>query len=205
MKVSRIAIPFLGIALLILMVAPLASAQIPYDGQWWKGELSFKGKRVATDQGNKLGNKGGDSIKVWIYTRYSTDPQGYEIFTCGRSPLDQNDYGVGGGTINFTDTYASEQLSQLWNVDNGAGWDETTLGLSVYAIPYQINTFPVLLVKRTSLTQASISTLACTAYVVDAANESYPWILGRCELSATTINSSKVSSKVPQPCLDAVP
>lgn len=211
MKTSRIFSMCLGITLFIIMVAPLAFTQtVPFDGQWWQGKVSFKGIRITADTGNLLGDTGNGSAKIWFYTKYFTGPQRYEVFTCGQSPVDKTDFGFGGSTINETDIYYNDQstqigdqVTQLWNLDNGTGWDiDTPLGLPFTAIPYNINTYSVLLVKGKSFTQASLSTVSCTAYVVDASNDPYPWILGTCSLKAKTIDPGKASSTVPQPCLD---
>ncbi len=204
MKTSRIFSICLGITLFIFMIAPLTFAQhMGFDGQWWQGKVSFKGSRITADTDNVLGATGNGSAKVWFYTKYFTGPERYDFFTCGQSPYDKTDFGIGGSTINFTDIYFSSQLTQLWNLDNGTGWDiDTTLGLPFTALPYNINTFPVLLVKGKSLSQASLSAVSCTAYVVDAANEDYPWILGTCSIKAKTVDPGKVSSAVPQTCID---
>ena len=125
------------------MIAPLTFAQhMGFDGQWWQGKVSFKGSRITADTDNVLGATGNGSAKVWFYTKYFTGPERYDFFTCGQSPYDKTDFGIGGSTINFTDIYFSSQLTQLWNLDNGTGWDiDTTLGLPFTALPYNINTF----------------------------------------------------------------
>ncbi len=206
MKRSKIFIVCLGLTLFIFMNVPSVFAQIPFDGLWWQGKVSFKGNRLTPEPSNMLSDTGNGSAKVWFYSRYLAGPDRYEFFTCGQSPYDKTDYGIGSSTLNFTDIYFNGQLTQLWNLDNGTGWDiETTLGLPFTALPYNINTFPVLLVKGKSLTQATLSSTSCTAYVVDASKESFYWILGSCTLKAKSIDPSKVSSKVPQPCLDDLP
>ena len=211
MKVTKLVIAILSMQLFYCMVASVVSAQtVPFDGQWWQGKVSFKGIRITADTDNLLSDTGNGSAKVWFYTKFFTSPRRYEVFTCGQSPVDKTDFGFGGSTINETDIYYNDQVTQigdqvtqLWNLDNGTGWDiDTTLGLPFTAIPYNINTYSVLLVKGKSFTQASLSTVSCTAYVVDASNDPYPWILGTCTLKAKTIDASKVSSTVPQTCLD---
>lgn len=206
MKTSRIFSICLGITLFIFMIAPLTFAQpIPFDGQWWQGKLSFKGYKYTTDTGNVLGDKGQGNAKIWLYTKYFTDPARYEVFTCGAtSPYNVDEFGWGISIITIDEIYFGSQLNQLWNMNNGIGFDmDTTLGLIFTAIPYNINTYPVLLVKGKSLTQASISTVSCTTYVYDAAMETF--VLGPCVLNAKTIDASKVSNTVPQPCIDELP
>jgi hypothetical protein len=204
MKATKLVIVILSMLLFYCMVASVVSAQpVPFDGNWWKGKVSFKGSRITQDPSNMLSNTGSGSAKVWFYTKYFASPARYEIFTCGQSPFDQTDFGIGQTTMNFTDIYLSNQLNQLWNLDNGTGWDiDTTVGMPFNALSYNINTNPVIFIKGKSLSQASLSTVSCTAYVVDASNEDYSWILGTCSVKAKTVDSDKVSSDVPQTCID---
>ena len=197
MKTTRIINVLLGMALLMAMLAPPASAQpVFFHQQWWQGKLTFKGYQHAED--GTLGDQTNGGIKVWFYTRYWVDPQYYEVFTCGTTRVDDPDYyGWETGTMNRADLYFSSPLNQLWN------WDNTTTGLPFTAIPYNITTYPVLLMKGKSATQASLSTVSCTAYVYDAALETY--VLGPCTLKMKTIDASKVATSVPQACLDEAP
>lgn len=196
MKTTRIINALLGMVLLMAMFAPLASAQpVFFHYQWWQGKLTFKGYQHTED--GTLGDQAKGSVKVWFYTRYWVDPQYYEVFTCGiTSPYDPDSYGWETGTMNRADLYFSDPLTQMWN------WDNTT-GLLFTAIPYNITTYPVLLVKGKSPTQASLSTVSCTAYVYDAALDTH--VLGPCTLKAKIIDPNKVSTTVPQPCLDEAP
>lgn len=199
MTTSRLVIVLSGIVLFMFIFTPIASAAPdPTDGMWWQGKLTFKGYRYTTDGGNALGDQATGSAKVWIYTRYLTDSAEYEAFTCGiTSPYDPDNYGWETTTINLADRYLGNQISneftQMWN------WDKTT-GLLFTAVPYNIATYPVILVKLKPPVRASLSTVSCSAYVYDAALDTY--VLGQCTLKAKSIDPGKVSSTVPQPCLD---
>ena len=199
MKVSKLVIALLGTILFTVVITPLASVgPDPIDGMWWKGKLTFKGYRYTTDGGNALGDQATGSAKVWIYTRYLADPAGYEAFTCSiTSPYDPDNYGWETATINWAEVYMSNSDTRMWN------WDKTTTGLPFTAIPYNITTYPVILMKVKPPMQASLSTVSCTAYVYDAALETY--VLGPCTLKAKTIEASKVATTVPQACLNEVP
>lgn len=160
--------------------------------------MTFKGYRYTTDVGNALGDQASGSVKIWIHTRYLTDTSEYKAFTCGiTSPYDPDNYGWEMGIINRNEIYISNQNTQMWN------WDNNDMGLLFTAIPYNITIYPVFLVKIKPPMKASLSTVTCTAYAYDAALDTY--ILGPCTLKAKSIDPSKVSTTVPQACLDEAP
>lgn len=198
MKTTRITIVFLAVTILVLATAPLASAKPIFDQQWWQGTFTFKGYRYTTDTGNALGDHMNGTIKVWLYTSWSGSPSVLNVFVCGiMRPYDPDDWGWETSTINPTDMYfGGLGASSLWNFDNGTG-------LLVTAIPYNITAYPVLMVKARAETQGNMSTVSCTAHAYDAALETS--VLGSCMLNAATIDASRVSTRVPQSCLDQLP
>ena len=197
MKIARLVIVLSGIALLMFAITPFASAAPdPTDGMWWQGKLTFKGYRFSAETG-ELGDQTSGNAKVWIHTRYITNTAEYEIFTCSiTSPYDPDNYGWETNTINLTDRYIGADFTQMWNWDN-------TAGLLFTPHPYLVITFPVIHMKMKPPTKASLSTVSCTAYVSDAALDTY--VLGPCTLKAKSIDPGKVSATVPQACLDEAP
>jgi hypothetical protein len=65
MKATKLVIVILSMLLFYCMVASVVSAQlVPFDGNWWKGKVSFKGSRITQDPSNMLSNTGSGSAKV---------------------------------------------------------------------------------------------------------------------------------------------
>ena len=78
MKMSRILITIIGIALFIFMIAPFASAQ----SVWLKGKISLKGYNIDENL-NDIKGKGSGALGLYVNIVENTDD--FTVTTCAKN------------------------------------------------------------------------------------------------------------------------
>ena len=183
----------LAVALVVFMIAPIASAQVDadiLDGQWFKVTASLKGYEISGDTVLGNGTIGGT---VYLHTTYTTGQ--YTITTCTQDKHDDNVWHkIDTNTISIVDIYGAT-YPQVWDFgDKPVVFSDGPDTYSAYPTLYtKITVDP-----KSNLKSATISTVSCSAYG-DLDNGNY--ITGSCTLKGSLVPATQVTKKVPSSCL----
>jgi hypothetical protein len=186
----------LAVALMIFVIAPIASAQ-QYagilDGQWFKVNLSLKGYQIGTDGETVLGKRAG-SVHAYLYMSYDTNNLEYTITTCMQDDVTDNIWykRTSAAPISIANIYGAT-YPQVWEFDANY--------LQFYNGGDTFNVYPTFYTKITAdggtLKNATISNVACALYA-DLAGGEYG--TGSCILNGSLVLEAKVPAKVPAAC-----
>jgi hypothetical protein len=176
MKTARIGFMVLGIAFLMFVIAPVASAQVT--GEWFKGKASLKGYEIS-GTGAIVGKASGSAtIYVNIVDSISTDS--YTVTTCIPDRELKDVWLLGTpNTISKDDIYGDINTNMVWDFTK-----------SVLQLPGPIYTTPMFYVKfNGSLTKANFKSFAC-----ELRDDSEPpsFQLGSCSISFKNLDAAKV-------------
>jgi hypothetical protein len=178
MKTARIGCMVLGIALLMFVIAPYASAQAIF-GEWFKGKVSIKGYEVDSDTGAVLSK---DSGKGTIYVNIVHGTDVYTVTTCAEDRVTDNVWILGEpSTISETNIYRDSDKLYIW--DFVSGKEGMQFPGPAYAYPmFTVNV-------NTSKTTASFKSFACVAYD-DPVGPNLT--LGSCSISFKNLDAADV-------------
>jgi hypothetical protein len=182
---AKICAMFLGIIIIVFMIASVVSAQVP-DG-WLKVKASFKG------MDNAGAGKVSNATSLYIHTQYDTNTASYTIITCIQSPSDPDAYFRQDHTLPSPYVYALSDQEQIWNVLDGS------LALVFSDGRYYNRTYPFLLMKTSSSGDVSMRTLGCSELqrFLPASSNAF----GSCTLKGKTIEAEKVPFAARFTCL----
>jgi len=186
----------LAVALMIFVMAPIASAQ-QYPGilqdQYFKVNLSVKGYTIAADGETVLG-KGAGSLHAYLQFAYDNLATSYSIITCMEDDIKGNGWhkGNSSGPISIANIYGAT-YPQVWDLQG------ISLSFSDGVNSYDI--YPTFYTKITAdggtLKNASISNVACAVYA-DLGGVEYG--TGSCTMNGSLILPANVAKKVPAAC-----
>ena len=175
MKIARISCMVLGIAFLIFVIAPYASAQA-ITGEWFKGKASLKGYEIS---GTAIVGKAGGGTTIYVNIVGDNNTTDYTVTTCVQDRLDDT-WQLGLPTVISGNVIYGDPNS-------GMVWDFNESGM-LFAGP--IVAYPMFFVKiNGDLTKASFKSFACALY--DDANAPN-FQLGSCNISFKNIDAAKV-------------
>jgi hypothetical protein len=175
MKTARIGFMVLGIALLMFVIAPYASAQA-VTGEWFKGKASLKGYEISST-GAILGKDGGGTT---IYVNIVEDTTAYTVTTCVQDRLDDTWQLGQPNAISKEDIYG--------DLNSGMIWDFFNKSVMQFAGP--VYSYPMFFVKvNGSLTKASFKSFACALHDDSVAPN---FALGSCSISFKNLDAAKV-------------
>lgn len=179
MKAARIGCMVLGIALLMFVIAPIASAQIG----WYQGKVSVKGNEIIMSSFDKV--SGG--AKIFIRINIDAADEGYEVWTCVQGDVDTSWFGTW-SYIPYVNVY-TDQGSEIWDfsVDN--------LFINRGAGPLVISK-PIFTAKYSGTDKVSFKSFGCIFRDTTEALS-----LGSCTINFKSIPLDKVIDKVPTDCL----
>ena len=182
----------LVVALMVLMVAPIAFGQQHpeiLDNQWFKVTASLKGYEITGDTVLGKGTIGGT---VYLHTTYNTGI--YTITTCTQDKHDDNVWHkIDTNTISIVDIYGAT-YPQVWDFgDKPVVFSDGPDTYSAYPTLYtKITVDP-----KGNLKSASISTVSCS---VRGELDNGNYITGSCTLKGSFIPATQVTKKVPSGC-----
>lgn len=177
MKASRLSVIFLGIAIFVCMIAPIASAQTPITDQWFKGRVNIKGFEIS---GEDIVGKASGGGTLYLHIVAGVDQ--YMVMTCAEDfDMDESWHTL--DNIIPTDAiYGSVVGGQIWDFFNIPGGLRVDVGGADY-----IYLWPMFQVKY-SKKSVSFKSFACGFY-----NETeVPWQLGSCTMSLKSVDPEKV-------------
>jgi hypothetical protein len=181
MKTARLGCMALGIALLMFMIAPLASAQPFITGEWFKGTISFKGYEVSDINSDVSGTSNG---KGNIYVNIVQGTDVFTVTTCIEDRDVKKTWNLGiPNTIPKSDIFTDSKY-QIWDFSNDSV-------MQFYGPAYAYPVFKVTFNKPfPDATTASFKSFACTAYD----DTSYPpnYSVGSCSISFKNLDAAKV-------------
>lgn len=182
-RTSKICAMFLGIIIIVFMIAPMASAQVP-DG-WLKVKASFKGMDLYG--AGKVSN----TRSLYIHTHYDTNTSSYTVITCTPDSTDPNTYQLRVNNLPSANVYEPSAQEQVWDFSDG-------LILRFTNGPYLYSTYPMVLMKTASNGSVSMSTLASSGY-----QQASPTNVaaGSWTLKGKTIEAEKVPAAARFTCL----
>jgi hypothetical protein len=192
----------LAVALMVFMIAPIASAQQfagILDGQWFKIKASMKGYEIDNDNETVTGTGSGNAtvyLKMTFNNKMDPSPDTYTITTCMQD--DENDsiwHKITNTDIISKDNIYGAIYPQVWDFDGNPIL--FTDGYTTF------NVYPTLYTKISvdqagSLKTATISTISGSIW---AEYDGGDFALGSCTLSGSLISATQVSKKVPAGCL----
>jgi len=180
MKTARIGCMVLGIALLMFVIAPYASAQA-IAGLWYKGTASFKGYDIGSSPTNILGK---DKEKGKMYVNIVTGVEGYDVTTCLEDLNTDNLWHLTTSFIPDGDIYGimDEGETMIWDF-----FSDSAMVLDVGGDgPYVL--YPMFTVKIKS-SSVSFKSFACAGYDNTPTSG---FGLGACTVSFKSIDALKV-------------
>jgi len=187
MKGMKIFGIMLGVAVMVFLIAPVASAQTSWDildDQWFTVKLSLKGYQVDSDNETVLG-KGGGSGTAYLQMISQTDD--YSITTCTEDERNLGSWIKRGiqDPISIANIYGAT-YPELWDFGGNP--------IVFYNGITDIYLYPTLYIKVTTdgatLKKAKISTVSCGLYVSEASTGETGF--GSCKLSGSTVPLEKV-------------
>jgi len=180
MKIARIGCMVLGIALLMFVIAPVASAQI--SGEWFKGSVSLKGY-VVDDINSDV--EGKDSGKGTVYVNIVGGTGEYTVTACLEDRDTDNVWNLGDPSIISTGDIFTDPSNkyQIWDFFN-----DSVMNFPGPALIYPM--FKVTFNKPLpAATTASFKSFACAGYDVTSGPL---YSLGSCSISFKNIDAAKV-------------
>ena len=189
----------LAVALMVFLIAPIASAQQfagILDGQWFKIKASMKGYEIDND--GTVTGKGSGNGTVYLKMTYDVQEYTYTVKTCMQD--DEND-SIWHKTTN-PDIISKNNIygaiyPQVWDFDgNPILFTDGYTNFHVYLLLYT----KISVDKAGSLTTATISTISGSVW---AEYDGDDFALGSCTLSGSTIPATQVPKKVPAGCLSS--
>jgi hypothetical protein len=194
MKGTKILGTVLAIALMVFVIAPIASAQTYADilhDQWFKAKLSVKGYLIANDDETVL-EKGSGKWNVYLYMSYGAGA--YTITTCMQDELNNTQWHKIVNIIPIsTDNIYGTTYPQVW--DFQSNYLQFYDGESYFDI--YLTFYTKITADGFTLKNANIINVACALYA-DLVNDEYA--LGSCSLSGPLIKASNVATRVPLGC-----
>jgi hypothetical protein len=202
MKGTKILVPVLAVALMVFMIAPIASAQQFADilnGQWFKIKASMKGYEIDNDNETVTGKGSGNGtvyLKMTFNNKTDPSPDTYTITTCMQD--DENDSTW--HKITNIDIISKENIygaiyPQVWDFGgNPISFTDGYTDFDVYLLLYT----KISVDKAGSLKTATISTISGSIW---AEFDGGDFALGSCTLSGSLISATQVTKKVPAACL----
>jgi len=181
MNVSRIGFMVLGIAVLMFVIAPYASAQA-IEGVWFKGKVSLKGYEIADIDGTVVGK---DSGKGTIYVNIVHDTDVITVTTCTEDRVTDNQWHLADPTVvsPIDQIFRGEKNMQIWDLSFPSG-------MSFYPDAFAQALFKVQMNDSfDAATKISFTSFACIAYDNSSSNS---FSLGSCSISFNNIDSLKV-------------
>jgi hypothetical protein len=195
MKIARIGCMVLGIALLMFVIAPLASAQtIPgiLHDTWFKLSVSMKGYGLA---GDTVEGKGGGSTKAYLHMVFDAGTNEYTIQTCVEPDTMPNPWVLGPLATISTDNIYGATYPEIWDVaPTPIVFDNSVSEYHAYA-----TLFAKITANGATLSKASISTISCALYVFENSSPTLTGI-GSCKIAGSNVKPDKVASTVPLEC-----
>jgi len=183
----------LAVALMLFVVAPIASAQ-PYDGilhdKWFKVNLSLKGYVMS---GETVLGKGSGSAHAYLHMVYDGTKQWYTITTCMQDDhIDTTWYKNTGAAIPMAQIYGST-YPQVWEFDSNY--------LQFYNGGDTFLLYPTFYTKITAdgstLKSATISNVSCAVYAYMAGGD---YGCGSCSLKGSLVPVDKVPADALATC-----
>ena len=175
MKIAKIGCMVLGVALLMFVIAPYASAQA-VTGEWFKGKASLKGYEIS-GTGAIMGKAGGGTT---IYVNIVEDTTAYTVTTCVQDRLDDT------WQLGLPNPISKDYI--YGDLDSGMVWDFFSKSVMQFSGP--IYSYPMFFVKvNGSLTKASFKSFACMLQDETGAPNLQ---LGSCSISFKNIDAAKV-------------
>jgi hypothetical protein len=184
MKALRISTIILGLAIIVFMIAPIASAQTPITDEWFKGRVTIKGFEI-DDGGNIVGRASGGGT---VYAHIAADVEGYTVTTCAEDFDADDTWHTVSNTISTAQIYGSLASGEIWDFFYGANG----LQFDVGGID-NIYLWPMFQVKYTPKS-VSFKSFTCGFYN----EQDIPWQLGACTMSLKSV----AIEKVPMRCQD---
>jgi hypothetical protein len=180
MKIARIGCMVLGIALLMFVIAPVASAQPAIAGLWYKGSASLKGYEIASP----IEVVGKDSGKGSMYVNIVADTGIYTVTTCLEDLITDDLWHLASTTINENNTYGvmAEGETMVWDFLQGLPMIFDVGGDGPYSL------FPMFTVKIAK-SSVSFKSFACVGY---NQTSSTSFGLGACTVSFKSTDPLKV-------------
>jgi hypothetical protein len=180
MKTTRIVLMVLGIALLMFVIAPVASAQPAIAGLWYKGTASLKGYEIGS-QTNILGK---DSGKGSVYVNIVADTGAYTVTTCLEDMETDNVWHLSSSSIAEGDIYGvmADGETMIWDFFNNSVMLFDVGGAGPYVL------YPMFTVKIKG-SSVSFKSFACAGYNDTPA---VGFGLGACTVSFKSIDPLKV-------------
>ena len=177
----------LAVALMIFVMAPIASAQT-YAGilqnQWFKVSVSMKGYGIA-DDGETVMGKGGGSVHAYLYMSYDTNLLQYTVTTCTQDNFNDS--------IWHKNTAAPLSIDSIYGFTYPQVWEFDGIYLEFYNGEEDIYIYPTFYTKVTvngsTLSNATISNVACLVYVDMASGE---YGTGSCTIKGSLVSVDKV-------------
>lgn len=154
MKAARIGCMVLGIALLMFVIANVASAQA-IAGLWYKGTVSFKGYEIASP----VNIVGKDSGKGSMYVNIVADTGAYTVTTCVEDMETDDVWRLSSTSISTDDIYGvmADGETMIWDFFNDSSMVFDVGGFGPYII------YPMFTVKIKS-SSVSFKSFACAGY-----------------------------------------
>lgn len=203
MKGTKILGMVLAVAVMVLMVAPIASAQTDayiLDDQWFKVKAGMKGYMLdAADNDNVLEKSSGSGTD---YIQFVYSVGAYRLVTCAQ---DDQDPGIWHRTeVDMGMTRNNISVDNIYGPVYPQIWDFGGIPIVFYDGYSTYNLYPILYTKITApngvLTKATISTLSCGIWAeIQDLGERFNGI-GSCSLTGSLIPADQVEKKVPYCC-----
>jgi len=188
----------LAVALMVFMIAPIASAQVNagiLNGQWFKIKASMKGYEIDNNHETVTG-KGSGNGTVYLKMTYN-DPT-YTVTTCMQDDeMDSTWHKINNTNIISKNNIYGDIYPQVWDFGgNPISFTDGYTHFDVYLLLYT----KISVDKAGSLTTATISTISGSVW---AEYDGDDFALGSCTLSGSTIPATQVPKKVPAGCLSS--
>jgi len=183
MKTARIGCMVLGIALLMFVIAPVASAQ---EG-WYQGKVSVKGNEILASGFDKVSGGG----KIFVRILVDDVNTEFDVYACVQGDTDW--FGVW-NYIPYANVY-TDQSSEIWNLS-------TSNFVIDYGLGPNVVSKPMFNVKYSGTDKVDFKSFGC---IYTDTSEAPALSLGSCTISFKRIPTDKVADKVPPDCLTPPP
>ena len=182
MKAARIGCMVFGIALLMFVIAPVASAQVG----WYQGKVSVKGNEITGLGFDKVSGGG----KIFVRINEDAVDEEYEVWTCVQGEEDTGWFGTW-SYIPYTNVY-TDQGSEIWDFSG------VNLNFNRGGGPLIVSK-PMFTAKYSGTDKVDFKSFGC---IFKDTTEDLS--LGSCTINFKRIATDKVTDKVSADCL-AVP
>jgi hypothetical protein len=179
MKIARIGCMVLGIALLMFVIANVASAQ---EG-WYQGKVSVKGNEILTSGFDKVSGNG----KIFVRILVDDVNTEYDVYTCTQGEQDTDWFGVW-NYLPYANVY-TDQGSEIWD------FSVVNLNFNRGGGPLIVSK-PMFQAKYSGTDKVDFKSFGC---IFKDTTEDLS--LGSCTISFKRIATDKVADKVSADCL----